>query len=103
MPLKMSTGMKTARIKFCGGCNPEYDRPAAAGRIRQKLERSGYTVMTGNGEADMAVVVCGCPCACADVSGLKSDRIVMVTGPEADEETVKKISQNILDDSGRVF
>ncbi len=83
----MTADMKTARIKFCGGCNPEYDRVAAAGRIRRHLEAAGYRVETGSGKGDLAVVVCGCACACADVSGLKCDRMITVTGEEEEAKS----------------
>ncbi len=80
--------MKTARLKFCGGCNPEYDRSAAADRVRRRLGKAGYRFVTGEGRTDVAVVICGCACACADVSGLVGKRIIIMTGPEGLEENI---------------
>ena len=84
--------MKTARIKFCGGCNPGYDRVALAERIGRQLADAGYRVVTGSGDGDLAIVICGCACACADVSGLKCARIITVTGAEESEEKIWPIS-----------
>jgi len=87
------TGLKTARIKFCGGCNPGYDRVETAERIRRQLKNAGYMIVTDKKEAEVLVVICGCACACADVSEIKCERKIMVTGPEKDAIIVRPPGQ----------
>ena len=54
-------------LKYCGGCNPLYDRSV----IRELLAADfpGITFTREEGEADRAAVICGCSRACAAVSG----------------------------------
>ena len=54
--------MKKIRIHYCGGCNPEYDRVAAAGRLRE----SGLdTNVQNKGEATLCIALSGCGRRCA--------------------------------------
>ncbi|MDY6905560.1 MAG: hypothetical protein SWH61_12845 [Thermodesulfobacteriota bacterium] len=69
---------KTLRIKFCGGCNPEYDRVALAEQVQAMARTNGVTVIT-DGQPNVLVVICGCACACADWTAFDSSAIVMLT------------------------
>lgn len=52
-------------LKYCGGCNPLYDRSV----IREKLAADfpHFTFTRSEEEADRALVICGCSRACASV------------------------------------
>ena len=54
-------------LKYCGGCNPLYDRSV----IREMLiaDFPHITFTREEEEADCAAVICGCSRACASVSG----------------------------------
>ena len=54
-------------LKYCGGCNPLYDRSV----IREMLAADFpcITFTREESEADRAAVICGCSRACASVSG----------------------------------
>jgi hypothetical protein len=52
-------------VKFCGGCNPLIERGDVANRIRQELGNQVRWAREGE-EADLAVMINGCPMACAD-------------------------------------
>ena len=54
-------------LKYCGGCNPLYDRNV----IRELLAADfpSITFTREEGEADRTAVICGCSRACAAVSG----------------------------------
>ncbi len=78
---KAPAGGKTVRIRFCGGCNPEYDRLAVAGHIKERLFSAGYRLASGDAPADIVVAVCGCACACADVSGIDRGKVIFITNP----------------------
>ena len=53
-------------LKYCGGCNPLYDRSV----IREKLAADFpcFTFTREEAQANRAVVICGCSRACASVS-----------------------------------
>ena len=57
-------------IKYCGGCNPRYDRTNIAQRLREDLPESEIVSAAPEREMDYVVVVCGCKSACALVDGL---------------------------------
>lgn len=49
-------------IKYCGGCNPRYDRTALAARLKADLP---HAQIVGAGDRqDYVVVLCGCSSAC---------------------------------------
>ncbi len=52
-------------LKYCGGCNPLYDRSVIKGNLAADFP--GLTVTREAGEADRALVICGCSRACAAV------------------------------------
>lgn len=54
--------MKIA-IKYCGGCNNYYDRPAVAAGIAARFPE--FTLDYDDPQdADYVVVLCGCTCQC---------------------------------------
>lgn len=56
-------------IRYCGGCNPAYDRLGLVERIRERLllvTGEEVSVVLDGGPADATLVVCGCPTCCAD-------------------------------------
>lgn len=68
---------RPSAVKYCGGCNPRYDRK----RVVQEIEtRIGKTLVHAHtGEVyDVLYVVCGCPSRCADISGLHANRVVVI-------------------------
>lgn len=61
-------------IKYCGGCNPRYQRAKAVEKLKEKFPEHTY-VSTGYGkECDIWIVVCGCSRACADHGGLMAGK-----------------------------
>jgi len=60
--------MKTA-LKYCGGCNPRYDRGAFLTELRADFPQ--LTVVDAAETPDFVLVLCGCPSRCADHGGLE--------------------------------
>ncbi|SDZ90510.1 3-hydroxyacyl-[acyl-carrier-protein] dehydratase [Eubacterium aggregans] len=57
-------------IRYCGGCNPRYDRVALVQRLRKKLPQVTF-VPAEEGRSYDALLLCqGCPAQCAPVDGL---------------------------------
>ena len=54
------------RVKYCGGCNPRYDRKAVTERLRAAFPESEF-VEAGDDEGpfDHVIVLSGCSAACA--------------------------------------
>lgn len=59
----MSDGMRIA-IKYCGGCNPRYDRPKVVDRLKNDIPYA-QIVLAGDAPVDYVLVLCGCRSACA--------------------------------------
>ena len=82
-------------IKFCGGCNPVYDR---CSRVRKFREANpGYEYVTSDTAAvcDIWMVVCGCSRRCVDISGLKDCRKVVLL---CDETGFLRLEQELRDE-----
>ena len=72
-------------IKYCGGCNPEFDRVKAIAGMLERLAKTVEVVPLDDERADMLVAVEGCPTACADLSGFKGKKIIVLSSQEAVE------------------
>jgi 4-hydroxybutyrate CoA-transferase len=73
------------RIKYCGGCNPRYDRTGLAARLRADFpELDMPETGEGGGPYDFVAVICGCPAACAEHEGLegKAGKMLIVSAGE---------------------
>ena len=58
-------------IKYCGGCNPRYDRVAAVKELQRRHPE--WTVEpAGEGGQEYILVVCGCTAVCAGHAHLKA-------------------------------
>lgn len=51
-------------IKYCGGCNPFYDRKAEVEKLEQNLKDIRFEPVQHGGNYDRLLLVCGCPRAC---------------------------------------
>ena len=67
-------------LRFCGGCNPRYDRMAAVERLRTLCPAAPSQAGT--------LVVCGCHARCASVSDLEGERIYLCAPEEMDVTVV---------------
>ena len=78
-------------IKYCGGCNPHIDR---AGLVREieKLLPEGHSLATDKPPTpwETAILVCGCPIACADCPDVRgmAKHWIRVGGTTVDLESV---------------
>lgn len=72
------------RVKYCGGCNPRYERRAVTERLKAAFPQAGF-VETGDDEGpfDHVAVICGCSAACAmhgDLHGTYGKTVVSSAG-----------------------
>ena len=63
-------------VKYCGGCNPRYDRTGFVAQLKNELGSGNLewvSASTAKESLDFVLVVCGCTAACAehkDLNGL---------------------------------
>lgn len=64
-------------VRYCGGCNPRYDRVAAVEELARLLP--GWVLVPAQPGAayPVAVVVCGCPARCAGTAGLSAPLVYL--------------------------
>lgn len=74
-------------LKYCGGCNPRFERSSIAALLRRDFP-AAELVSVLHGPADLTVIVCGCPAACASAEGLAGP-VFTLTGPE-DYEVLRR-------------
>jgi 4-hydroxybutyrate CoA-transferase len=87
----------TVGVKYCGGCNPVYDRMKLVGRLKKDFPE---VVLVRAGEAcDILAVVCGCLVCCADYRGLGGTFGTCVLSRESDYEILRRM---VLKDRERI-
>ena len=77
--------MKVA-IKYCGGCNPDYDRVALVKYIEKSLHGKVEFVSAEDENINLVLAVEGCKTACADLNAFKGIKIRFITKIEDAEE-----------------
>jgi hypothetical protein len=87
----VNRGILRIGIKYCGGCNPLYDRVATVKKLEQKLRGKAVFVSTDRKEVDLILAVQGCDRACADLSHFKGTPIQMVLTPEEESRALEHI------------
>lgn len=57
-------------VKYCGGCNPRYDRTAVRAHLKAACLFASFSTAIPGEPCDALLVLCGCTARCADVTGL---------------------------------
>jgi len=52
-------------VRFCGGCNPRYDRGKAYKEIREDVKNISFFNASEEDVYDILLVIGGCPSCCA--------------------------------------
>lgn len=65
-------------VKFCGGCNPRYDRGAYFARVKAENPLCGFEIAEEEKQYDVLLVIGGCPSCCASCEQYHFERIVRV-------------------------
>lgn len=82
-------------VKFCGGCNPRYDRGKTLETIKKQAGSAVEFVLAEEGaEYDYLLVIGGCTNCCASYSQYKA-RIKTIR--MWDESHIEKIIQELID------
>jgi hypothetical protein len=57
---------KRVGIRYCGGCNPSYERVEMIQQVESSLKDRFIFSVNDQQDLDIMVFVCGCPRACAN-------------------------------------
>ena len=81
-------------IKFCGGCNPFYERGAAVKKYMKEHPEHNFEFVREDEEYELIVIVCGCMCRCVTYDTLTSKYGFVIVSSEKDFELItEKINE----------
>jgi len=78
-------------VKYCGGCNPQYDRVEVVEALQKRLEGKAAFVSPDDDGIDLILAVEGCETACVDLSSFEGKRIFEITSAEDADKFVALI------------
>ncbi len=78
-------------IKYCGGCNPGYDRVALVKQIEERLRGEVEFVSPESKGVALVLAVEGCGTACADLSAFQGLEIWKITNIEDAEKFMNEM------------
>ncbi len=100
--------MKIA-VKYCGGCNPYYDRVAEVEKLRREFpeaefvgagEYEGGDLSESAAKPDLVLVVCGCQAACAEHRRLTGINGKIIMAGVGDFAKARERLRAVYNDSG---
>ena len=91
----------TIGVKYCGGCNPEYERVRTVERIKSELNGHTFELFADDMVFDRVLVIVGCGKACV---GADERQDLIYVGSEADAQLaivqLKSAVRNTEDEDG---
>jgi hypothetical protein len=84
------------RVKYCGGCNPNYDRVALVKQIEERLSGKASLVATDSNGISLVLAVVGCSIACADLSPFRGLEVRVITCLEDAEPFIRDLEATAL-------
>ena len=82
-------------LKYCGGCNPEYDRVFLVRHIEESLQGLIEFVSPESEGVELVLAVEGCGTACADLSAFQGMEIRIIYNTEGVERFIKEIRKRV--------
>lgn len=88
--------MLRAALKYCGGCNPGYDRVLLADTVREQFVGRVEFVAAGScADVDLVLVLAGCDTACADLSAFEGCETVVISSTKDAERMIAAALQTM--------
>lgn len=78
-------------IKYCGGCNPHFDRTNVINKIMGLFKDENIEYAKENNSYDIIIVINGCNRACSDHSSLRGKEKIFINSEEDYLEAVNLI------------
>lgn len=69
-------------VKYCGGCNPHFDRTNVLNKVKKSLKDDHFEYANENNTYDIFLVINGCSRVCADHSNLKGKNFIFINKEE---------------------
>jgi 4-hydroxybutyrate CoA-transferase len=66
-------------IKYCGGCNPRYDRTSFIRKLMDEYKSMLFETAKDNVCYDVLIVICGCTSACVNCDKLIGLKKIIIT------------------------
>lgn len=82
-------------VKFCGGCNPRYDRGKSLKSLKKHFgDRVNFSVARLETSYDGLLVIAGCPSVCVEFDKIKYNAKEIVQSDKGDlPEIISKIEK----------
>jgi len=80
-------------VKYCGGCNPSYDRVKTVKELEERLGGKVEFVSWRDENADGVVIVAGCPVSCVDGEPFAGRPSWRINGHEDLDGMVKSLEE----------
>ncbi len=79
----------TVGVKYCGGCNPKYERGAEVNKIKERYPDYKFEGFDLNKKYDKVLLICGCERVCLGFRPELAKENSIVVGSADDCEKVK--------------
>ena len=84
--------MKKIGVKYCGGCNPRYDRGGIFHAIESRLKEAHFEHAEEGVNYDALLVISGCTSSCASYEHYNYNNIVVhIKGTEDLDRAIKEL------------
>ena len=83
-------------VRYCGGCNPRYDRVALVKRIGGFFPEAEFVTAQAGVKYPAVLVVCGCTAACARHQNLTGVRGKLVIHAQEQEDAALEQLRQLL-------
>ena len=80
-------------LKFCGGCNPNYDRLELLNRLKKTLEPDLEWVAYTDQNADKVLIICGCATQCAEVRQIPQQKRIWISDENHLEDLIASLKK----------
>lgn len=80
-------------VRFCGGCNPRYDRGMAFQEIKNNIINIDFEIAEENTEYDVILVIGGCTSCCASYKQFNSKEVIKMWQKDHIQNIISRIEQ----------
>ena len=85
-------------VKFCGGCNPRYDRGACLRKMREQLNDVIWVTGKQDEICDYWLLICGCQRGCIRSEDFTASKKILKLESPMDFMKAKQLIQNFMEE-----
>ena len=82
-------------IKFCGGCNPRYDRGKALEKIKLQYPIMNFVLANEHDCYQVLLVMCGCKSACANIKPYRRNFTIVMDEADSLEDVLHQLMEKV--------